>query len=124
MIEKILEMKGMGRMIVKEIMEREMKVVKGKMMLIGLILVEINVMVEIIYKIDDKRVRYEWDGKKELIIDEGYRKEKSCDERKKNDEEKIIKNRNGNYDDSGYGRSYRKMDKKWKEKREISEDEV
>lgn len=52
-------MKGMGRMIVKEIMEREMKVVKGKMMLIGLILVEINVMVEIIYKIDDKRVRYE-----------------------------------------------------------------
>lgn len=58
-IEQIFAMPGIGRLLVQAIVARDLPVVQGTMLFLGFMFVAINVAIDILYTMVDRRVHYD-----------------------------------------------------------------
>ena len=58
-VENVFAIKGLGRVLIQSIINRDYPVVQGSILLVSVLLVFMNLVVDILYTVIDPRIRYE-----------------------------------------------------------------
>jgi peptide/nickel transport system permease protein len=58
-VENVFAIKGLGRVLIQSIINRDYPVVQGSILLVSVLLVFMNLIVDILYTVIDPRIHYE-----------------------------------------------------------------
>ena len=57
-VENVFAIKGLGRVMIQSILNRDYPVVQGAILIVSLVFVATNLLVDILYTVVDPRIRY------------------------------------------------------------------
>jgi peptide/nickel transport system permease protein len=58
-VENVFAIRGLGRVLIQSILNRDYPVVQGSILLVAVILVFTNLLVDVLYTVVDPRIAYE-----------------------------------------------------------------